>query len=274
MKVKFCKIIASMIFIIGLGLIIYPSLSHMINEYFAYRVILEYKNEKNEIEDKKQQEQLQEAHAYNQSLQEINPLDRTVSSIMRSNPKSGLLKEGTMLGYLVIEKIKLSIPIYYGTSKDTLLKGAGVIEHTSLPVGGLGTHAVISGHSGLPSKRMFTDLEKMKEGDLFYLNILHQSLTYRVDQIKVVTPTDTQNVSIEADKDYVTLLTCTPYGINTHRLLIRGSRVQDGVEEKELDRIPQQKEENCLWIPLLGGCIIMIICIGITIKQVRKHNNS
>ena len=185
------------------------------------------------------------------------------------------------MGYVVIPKIDVNLPIYHGTSEEVLQKGVGHLQNTSLPVGGESTHAVLSGHTGLSSAKLFTDLDKLEEGNIFYIKTLGETFAYEVDQIKIVEPHETSDLLIESDKDYVTLVTCTPYGINSHRLLVRGTRIPYTEEvEKEIKK--EQKENvgstwrdeyfKALAIGLGGLAILGIIFIIVVLikKKGRK----
>ncbi|MGL6200613.1 MAG: class C sortase [Lachnospiraceae bacterium] len=177
-----------------------------------------------------------------------------------------------MMGYIRIPDINVKLPIYHGTSSEVLEKGAGHLTQTSLPIGGASTHTVLSAHTGNSKSELFTNLVQLKEGDIFYLEVLGETLAYKVDQIKVVEPTDIESLAIELSKDYVTLVTCTPYGINTYRLLVRGERT-DYIEVLDGGDANQSIMKNT-------GFIIMLVCLGLLIvifivlkiKQKRRRN--
>lgn len=176
-----------------------------------------------------------------------------------------------MMGYIEIPKIKVLLPIYHGTSEAVLQTGVGHLENTSLPVGGESSHTVLSGHRGLPSAKLFSDLDKMGIGDIFYIKVLHNTFAYQTDQILTVLPTETGALSIEAGKDYVTLVTCTPYAINTHRLLIRGTRIP----YEEAVAIEPQKAEIEQGMPLhikalIAGIGAVLMMGGLLMIVVRK----
>ena len=175
------------------------------------------------------------------------------------------------MGTIRIPKINVTLPIYHGTANETLEKGAGHLENTSLPIGGTGTHAVLSAHSGLPTAALFTDLEKLAEGDLFFLDVLDETLAYRVDQVKVVEPEDTSDLLIDTNADYVTLVTCTPYGINSHRLLVRGVRTEY-VETLETEAQTEQTSGSPWNKPYTVAGIILILLLTLyTIIRFRKR---
>ena len=176
-----------------------------------------------------------------------------------------------MMGYIDIPKINILLPVYHGTSEEVLQSGIGHLKNTSLPVGGKSSHAVLSGHRGLAHAKMFTDLNRMEIGDVFYIKVLHHTFAYEVDQILTVEPQDTKALAIEKGKDYVTLVTCTPYAINTHRLLVRGKRIPYKEAQKK-EEANAKKSIPIYIILLIGGIIaILFICAAIRIKEVRRR---
>jgi sortase A len=177
-----------------------------------------------------------------------------------------------IMGYIDIPSIKVQLPVYHGTSESILSIAIGHLEWTSLPTGGESTHCVVSGHRGLPSARLFTDLDKVTVGDIFLLNILDETLTYEVDQIKIVEPFDTSDLLITEGEDYVTLVTCTPYGINSHRMLVRGTRIAN-IEEVKIKRVTADavQIEPLLVAPLLATPILLVLLIMILLP---KHNKN
>ena len=234
------KKIGLLIIIIGTILILYPIISNIMESYRQTTVIGNYK----ELVEKLEYDQIalekEKARKYNEQLREnINVVtdeekeNETVSYI-------NVLNIGEVMGYISIPKIDAYIPIYHGASSDVLQSGVGHIESTSLPIGEKGAHSVLAGHSGLVRTRIFDDIDKLVEGDKFFIYMFDETFAYEVDQIKVVLPEDTKDIQIDAEKEYVTLLTCTPYAINTHRLLVRGERIEDYVEDINVEN----KDEN------------------------------
>lgn len=223
---------AGLCMLTGIFLMLYPWISNSWQEEQAGRVVAAYTKEKEQ--KRADMERMRDyAGQYNTSLlQETAVL---VDPFMADGKKDryahyeALRKQmkDALLGYVEIPVLALKLPVYMGTTADVLQKGAGHLEGTSVPVGGESTHAVLTGHTGLHTARLFTDLEKMKRGDLFYLDILGQQLTYRVEAVSIVWPEDTGRLTIEKGRDLVTLLTCTPYGVNNQRLLVRGVRTED-----------------------------------------------
>lgn len=177
------------------------------------------------------------------------------------------------MGYIEVPKIDCSLPIYHGTDEGALQIAIGHLEGSSLPVGGKSTHCVLSGHRGLPSARLFTDLDQMEEGDVFVLNVLGRKLAYEVDQIKVVLPDEMSDLEIVQGKDLCTLVTCTPYGINTHRLLVRGHRTKYIEETVVRVQKEAEKKETGIWLLAGGGAVFLIIIIIVVVKRRRKRRN-
>lgn len=189
-----------------------------------------------------------------------------------------LLAVTDAIGYLEIPKLNVYLPIYHGLEEETLQKGIGHIPETSLPVGGASTHCVLSGHSGLPAARLLTGLDEMKEGDRFYLHVLDQTLAYEVNQVTVVLPEETEQIRIAEGKDYVTLQTCTPYGVNTHRLLVRGERTLYMPQAVSVRAAQEEKTEETgipiqmvLWIVTAAAAVlVLIVAVFILMKEIRK----
>ena len=176
-----------------------------------------------------------------------------------------------MMGYLTIDKIKVELPIYHSVSETVLNSSVGHLEGSSLPIGGKGTHSVLSAHRGLPSAKLFTELDKLEIGDTFKITILDEVLVYKVDKISIVKPNDRKELRIDKDNDYVMLLTCTPYGINTHRLLVRGVRVQ-GENKKDYITTEGFKVNKLIVMPIIALPIIALLLIVILIKPVKRVN--
>ena len=223
-------IVILLIFLIGVGILGYPLVSSVINNIDMRNAEDTYVEKSKQMEPKEIKKQFDEARAYNKSLISnmilTDPFDEEAyKKIGERYTKVFNTGPAGLMGYIKIPKINVNLPIYHGTSLEVLSKGAGHLENTSLPVGGTGTHSVISAHSAYPTQTFFDYLTDMEVGDSFYIYVLDRVLKYDVDQIKVVLPNDTSNLYIEHDKDYMTLITCTPYTINTHRLLVRGKRV-------------------------------------------------
>ena len=217
---------------IGLLVLFYPTISNFLIMKNASRVVGNYDNAVNALSDEQYQQILAAAHAYNERLsaESSGLTDALAGAVDTESTNDEYMKllnvngDG-MMGYLTVPRLKETMPIYHGTAEEVLQVGVGHLEQTSLPVGGASTHAALSGHRGLPTAKLFTDLNLMQVGDKFYLKILKDTYAYQVDNIVTVLPTDTKELAIESGKDQVTLITCTPYAVNTHRLLVRAHRV-------------------------------------------------
>lgn len=228
------NIILILIFVIGLSLVLYPTVADYWNSLHQSRAIASYAEEVAHLDEDKYAEVWQQAIAYNQSL-----LQRDNVYLLSDEQKAAyeeLLNVGGngVMGYIEIPSIGVSLPVYHGTDEAILQIAIGHLEWTSLPVGGESSHSVVSGHTGLPSAKLFTDLTKLVAGDTFIFRILDETLTYEVDQILIVLPTETEALHIEEGKDLCTLVTCTPYGVNSHRLLVRGHRVENAAVAKTI----------------------------------------
>ena len=229
------KIIFFLFILVGLGILNYPYVSQWINQKNESQVIYSYDRAVEEMSDRKKEQLIAEASAYNKTLCEqgqelkdgFQEKEETESEDQGYEKYEELLNPAGdgIMGYLEIPSIEVFLPVYHGTGERALEQGAGHLYGSSLPVGGMGSHAVIAAHTGLASRVLFTDLDQMKTGDVFFLNVLGEKLAYQVDQIETVLPDRIDLLKIRKDKDYVTLVTCTPYGINSHRLLVRGERI-------------------------------------------------
>ena len=225
MKGRWLSVIIIVLLVAGAALLLYPTVSNYIHSKHSAKVITDYNTVYQNTEEEKRQEMIRQAEDYNSRLFAANAPLYKPSEVTGYNDILDLTGTGIM-GYIDIDKIGVEIPIYHGVDEGVLQIGAGHLEGSSLPVGGENTHCVLSGHRGLPSAKLFTDLDEMEIGDRFTITVLDRVLTSEVDQIKVVLPEEASELTIVEGKDYCTLVTCTPYGINTHRLLVRGVRVE------------------------------------------------
>ena len=230
MNDKLRKLIRIVVILIGIGILVYPSFSEFLNERNASRAVSSYDDTVNKTNQARLDAMLEDAIEYNKLLASSTgyqkpPVDDDGDPISLDNYEDLLDINGNgMIGYITIPKLNLTTPIYHGTDESSLQVGIGHLENTSLPVGGEDTHAVLSGHRGLPTANLFTDLDRLTEGDVFYIKVLDHTLCYTVDQIITVLPDETEELAIQKGKDFVTLVTCTPYGVNSHRLFVRGIR--------------------------------------------------
>ena len=260
-----------LILVVGLSLMLYPSLSNWWNEAHQSRAIAAYSQEVSKLDENRYDELWQQAREYNRSL-----VGRENAYLLDDSQKAEyerLLDVSGMgiMGYIEIPSLKVSLPIYHGTEESVLQVAVGHLEWTSLPVGGESTHCVLSGHRGLPSAKLFTDLDRLVVGDRFRLGVLDQVLTYEVDQILIVEPQDTEALLIEEGKDLCTLVTCTPYGINTHRLLVRGHRVETEKDAKNV-RVTSDaiQIEPYLVAPVVAAPILLVLLLGLLIPRRRN----
>ena len=256
--------------ILGAAIMAYPTVSDWWNSFHATQAIANYSRQVEETNTEQLDAMLEAARAYNRTLPEKeNPF--VMSEEEMAEYKSLLDLSGTgLMGYIQIPSLKINIPIYHTTEESVLQVAVGHVEWTSLPVGGESTHSVVSGHRGLPSAKLFTDLDKMKEGDRFTITVLNQTVTYEVDQIRIVEPENIAELSIVPGRDYCTLVTCTPYGINTHRLLIRGTRVENDAESVVLT--PDAKIlPNYVTIPAVGIPLLFLFLAGMLMTTGKKR---
>lgn len=274
LKKHFTTFILVMIMLTGISLLLYPAVSNWWNKFHQTRAIASYTEAVTELENRDYEEIRRRAREYNRKLLEKKdrwkPLeedDKEYEEIL--NPE-----ENGIMGYVEIPVIGVSLPIYHGTDEAILQIAAGHIRGSSFPTGGESTHCVISGHSGLPSARLFTELEKVKEGEIFYLKVLDETLAYEVDQIRVVEPEDFSLLEIEVGKDFCTLVTCTPYGINTHRLLVRGTRI----ETPDRKLLPEENAEknNLSLVALVTAVSVLLagLILGLTKMRKRKREET
>lgn len=262
-------------FVAGLSLLLYPTVSNYWNTLHASRAVATYVDAVQNMGEDKRREMLQKAIEYNKSLTSDNQR-LTISSARRQEYESILDVDGNgMIGYIEIPNVNITLPVYHGTNDDVLQIAVGHLDWTSLPVGGTSTHCVLSGHRGLPSAKLFTNLDQVKEGDTFVVRVLDEVLTYEVDQIRIVEPAAVDDLMIENGKDYCTLVTCTPYGVNSHRLLVRGHRVENESESirvtSEAIQIEPLIVAPAIAIPTL--IIIFVLLIASSNKKKRKQKS-
>lgn len=268
-------ILIILLFLAGLGIVLYPYVSEYVNAKHASRVVVNYDDTVKEITPEDFSQYFEAAEEYNERLrQNPNPFSEDNRT---EGYETALNVDGSgMIGYLEIPKISVKLPFYHGTSGAVLNEAVGHLEGSSLPVGGEGTHVVLSAHRGLPSAKLFTDLPELGEGDIFILNVLDRKMTYQVDQILTVLPTELEALEVEDGQDYVTLMTCTPYGINTHRLLVRGHRIEN-LPEEEVKSIPvvhverelttQEKIQKYIPFAVMGVAVLFLIALLMPSKK-------
>ena len=261
--------------LIGLGLIVYPIFSNLLVSSAQSAVQAQYTDEVSSMENTEIEEELEAAQLYNEALLSVQGTDEV--KLRAYDELLNFVGNGIM-ATLEIPAIDVELPVYHGIGEDVLQKSAGHMPGTSLPVGGESTHAVISAHSGLPAARLFTDLDKLEKGDLFYIHVLGETLCYEIDQIVVTIPSDTEAIQIEKGQDYVTLLTCTPYGVNTHRLLVRGHRIDPPAAEQVSADETEPSERVSTWTEkylqgIIAGVIVTAGIIGIPLIVIKARKN-
>lgn len=275
---KKTTIILIIICVAGLSLLLYPTVSNYINEKHSTKAINTYLDSISNVDQAEYERIWNEAVTYNQKLNERDNPYKLPTELAVKYYETLDFENAGIMGYVEIPEIDVSLPIYHGTSESVLQAGIGHIDWTSLPVGGESTHCVLSGHRALSSAKLLTDLDKLREGDLVILYILNEELTYEVDQIRTVVPEDATDLLIEEGKDYLTLLTCTPYGINTHRLLVRGHRIENIIEEahvvSEAVVIEPLVVAPVLAFPLLFILLLMILFKKPESKKKKKSVNN
>ena len=274
MKQNKTNLILIAVFLLGLALLVYPSASNYWNSFHATRAIASYSEQVAELDNTHYRQLWQEAEAYNQTL--AGKSNRWVlSDAERAQYEALLDVSGTgIIGYVEIPEIRVSLPIYHGVDEAVLQIAAGHIEGSSLPVGGAGTHCVLSGHRGLPSARLFTDLDQLTEGDVFMLRVLDEVLTYEVDQIHIVEPHELQDLELVPGQDYCTLVTCTPYGINSHRLLVRGHRIASANEDDIRVTADALTIEPLLVAPVVAAPILLVLLVIVLLGTRKKPDRT
>lgn len=261
-----------LVFFVGLSVLLYPTISDYWNSFHQSRAIATYADSVADMDEQDYEEMWNAAQEYNEKLFETGH-GLGLKKKEKKEYNNLLNVSGTgIMSYIEIPKIKCSLPIYHGTDEGVLQIAIGHIEGSSLPVGGVNTHCVLSGHRGLPSAKLFSNLDKLEEGDVFMIRTLDQTLTYEVDQIRIVLPDEVDDLKIEEGKDLCTLVTCTPYGINTHRLLVRGHRVANR-EEAEAVRVTADamQVDNRIVAACIAVPVLLILLAGIFVSGRRKR---
>ena len=263
-----------LIFVVGLSVLLYPMVSDYFNSLSQSKVVAQYFKDLADLNEEDFAAILNAAHEYNQTLAtnttRFEPSDEQTAEYENLLNPTG----NDLMGTLEIDKIHVRLPIYHGTTEGVLQIGVGHIEGTSLPVGGPGTHAALSGHRGLPSSTLLSDLDQMTVGDTFVLRVLNQVMTYQVDQILTVEPNDTSALAIETGKDYCTLVTCTPYGINTQRLLVRGRRIDNAAVETEASVYVPSEAERFGNITVAFFLFLPVLAILLTVRFIRHRKRA
>lgn len=266
MRSKFSSIILVVIFIIGLCLVLYPSVASYWNSRVQSRAIYDYEQMLKSMSQEDYSAFFYEAELYNKEIAKVPFPFMYYDQVAGYEDILDITGTGIM-GYVGIEKIGVELPIYHGTSKEVLNVAAGHLQGSCFPIGGLDSHAVISAHRGLPSARLFTDLDRLEEGDIFTVTILDRIITYEVDQIMIVTPDDVEGLYVQGGEDHCTLITCTPYGINTHRLLVRGARI-DTITDKPAIYVPNEayRIDPIIVTPAVALPMLIVLLIYLMVK--------
>ena len=263
-----------LILLVGLSLLLYPTVSDYWNSFHQSRAIASYAEDVAKLDTVQYDDLWKAAKKYNEALAK-GDINYVLKDEQKEKYESLLNVSGTgVMGYIEIPSINCSLPIYHGTDEAALQIAAGHLEWTSLPTGGESTHCVLSGHRGLPSAKLFTDLDRLVEGDIFVLRVLDEVLTYEVDQILIVEPEETEDLQIEKGKDYCTLVTCTPYGINTHRLLVRGHRIEN-LEESGIVRVTADaiQIQPLFVAPIVAIPMLLVLLIILLLPKKKKDNS-
>lgn len=272
MKKHLSTIVLILVFFVGLSLLLYPTISDYWNSLHQSKAIATYIEQVADLDEDKYQKMLEDAHSFNATL-----LNRTTPYALTPKQKADyhiLLDPGEsgIMAYIEVPSIGITLPIYHGTDESVLQKALGHMEWTSLPVGGESTHCVISGHRGLPSARLFTDLDKIKEGDIFFIRVLDELLTYEVKKILTVEPQQVQTLKIEEGKDMFTLVTCTPYGVNSHRLLIVGERTVNPEQAPTMHITADAMQiEPIIVAPIVAVPLLLILLVVLLFSTRKKR---
>ncbi|CEL90791.1 pilus-associated sortase [Streptococcus sanguinis] len=270
MKKHLINFLLILFLISGIGLLLYPTVSDLWNSYHQSQAISNYENKVEKLDTSKADEMRATSEFYNQTLEKGVVPNYRLSEEEKKTYNSLLDVTGTgIMAYVEIPTLGTNLPIYHGTDDAILQVAIGHIPGSSLPVGGQGTHSVISGHRGLPSAKLFTDIDKLKNGDRFMIHVLGKTITYQVEQILIVEPDDVSSLAIDPEQDYCTLVTCTPYGINSHRLLVRGHRVPN--EEKASKSSKKKDSIPCLYILIFLLVLVLILILLFWILHRRRE---
>ena len=272
-------IIRIVVLLIAFSVLLYPAVSNYLYEKNSGKVISVYDEKAVQMSGEEREQMIAEARAYNEEMlgnvELLDPFSTGKREVNERYERILDMNGSGMMGHVRIPSIHVDLPIYHGTSEEVLQVGVGHFEGTSFPVGGESTHTVLTGHRGLPSKKLFTDMDELKEGDVFYIKVAGETLAYEIDQILTVLPEDTEALSIVPGKDYATLVTCTPYAVNTHRLLVRGHRIPyEEAVEKEPDKVERRKSPFEIKVLIAAILMILAVFIGVCVyegKQKKKR---
>lgn len=272
MRKHLSSIILILVFLVGLSLLLYPTVSDYWNSLHQSRAIAQYSEQVAELDNESYEEVWQAARDYNETLLE-NGHRFTPTEEEQEEYESLLnVSDNGIIGYIEIPSIDCSLPFYHGTEESVLQTAIGHIEGSSLPTGGAGTHCVLSGHRGLPSAKLFTDLDRLTKGDTFLLSVLDETLTYEVDQILIVEPDELDALAIDPEQDYCTLVTCTPYGINSHRILVRGHRIENQAKASTVRVTADAIQiEPVLVAPMVAAPLLLLLLAALLVSTRKKR---
>lgn len=273
MKNKKSTILLLLAFLIGLSLLLYPTVSDYWNSFHQSKAIASYAEAVAELDDVSYERYWADAQAYNVALPGNGNRYQPTEEEHRQYENLLNISGNGIMGYVEIPAIGVTLPIYHGVEDTVLQIAIGHIEGTSLPVGGSSTHCVVSGHRGLPSAKLFTDLDKLVEGDIFLLRVLDEVLTYEVDQIRIVEPQEVALLEIEEGQDLCTLVTCTPYGVNSHRLLVRGHRIENQESASSIRVMADAMQiEPVLVAPVVAAPMLLLLLIWLLVSEAKKSS--
>lgn len=267
---KLVNIILALVFFVGLSVLLYPLISDYWNSKTQSRAVTDYVNKVSKITIDDYDDIFSAAKDYNERLSKLAQPFIEYEKLKNYSEVLNITGTGVM-GYIDIDKINVELPIYHGTEEGTLAVAVGHLKGSSLPIGSEGTHCVLSAHRGLPSARLFTDLDKLEEGDTFRITVLNEVYTYRVDNVSIIEPEETELLQAVPGKEYCTLMTCTPYGINTHRLLVRGERIDTEVQKNVYISSEAFKIDPIIVTPAVATPMLLILLVGMLVKYRKKQ---
>lgn len=267
MKKHLSSIILLLFMIAGLSLLLYPTVSDYWNSFHQSRAIADYAETVNEMDEAQREAMLAEARAYNQALTETGNLSKLTDEQMAAYNRILDITGTGIMGYIDIPIIGVSLPIYHGVEESVLQVAVGHLAGTAFPIGGENTHCVVSGHRGLPTAKLFTNLDEVAEGDVFTVQVLDQTVTYLVDQIRIVLPAEVDDLQIERGQDYMTLVTCTPYGVNTHRLLVRGHRIENAEEMQGTLVVADAAQVDSYLVALFIAVPVLVMLMAVSLLR-------
>lgn len=272
-KRDYSTIILVLIFFIGLSVLLYPTISNYWNSKVQSRAIVDYEAMLANLTPEDYSAVFAEADAYNAQIRQINYPLMYHEQVPGYEETLNVAGTGIM-GYITIEKLQVELPVYHGTSDAVLNVACGHVQGSSLPVGGPSTHAVLSAHRGLPSAKLFTDLDKLEIGDVFTITVLDRVLTYQIDKIQIVMPNEVEGLYVTEGEDYCTLVTCTPYGINTHRLLVRGTRVETPEVKNIYIATDAYRIDSLILAPIVAAPMLLVLLIILLVRHPKKNKNN